>query len=194
MIKKIFAGVLLAGVFTLLVLGAVNRTIAKSGSNEPLSLNRNLAENNGPVGHQGLNQTDIDDSGDCISENTFRQSETAGSNRGWTRDENVPASGKAEVDEWITLKGVVNSVSDDLWIIALSEGETLEIEGRLLRFIQENGFTAASGDDVILTGFMESNSFETGKLENVSTGSLIQVREETGRPLWAGGRRGGANP
>jgi hypothetical protein len=45
MVKKIFVGVLLAGVFGLLVLGAVNRTLAKSGDGEPLSLSEEQGSN-----------------------------------------------------------------------------------------------------------------------------------------------------
>lgn len=229
MIKKIFVGVLLAGIFALLVLGAVNRTIAKSTGNEPLALSENLGERSGGGnGNQGKNTENSGSSGDCTSgdhgsslassvgngrradtldaptdgqgyRGGYDDSQPAGGNNGQGGQpagahEDGSAVGIAVVEEWLTFNGVVDSVADDLWVINLADAGLVEIEGRLLSFLQENGFSVSAGDEVVLRGFMEGDHFETGRIENVTAGTALVVREESGRPLWAGGRRGGANP
>ncbi len=170
MIKKIFMGIFIATVFGLLVLGAVNRTIAKSKNREPLSLSENESERFGRVdGSQVEKQGSNDERGEGLG------------------------VGLAKVDEWLEVTGVVESVLPDLWVVTLKTGNILEIEGRTLSFLQETGFTVSEGDNLYLTGFMEADDFEVGGIENTSNGTVIAIREETGRPLWAGGRRGSRN-
>ena len=78
-----------------------------------------------------------------------------------------------------------------LLTVQLDNGELVEMEGRPWRFAQEQGFTAEVGDRVTLVGFYEGDEFEVGQIDNDSTGLSVAIREESGRPLWAGqGRRG----
>ena len=76
MIKKVFVGVLLAGVFGLLVFGAVNRTMAKALDKEPLALNENAELGYGGENGNGNNQnyqTRIEDGcpDDCIADGEY---------------------------------------------------------------------------------------------------------------------------
>lgn len=222
MIKKIFIGILLAGAFGLLVLGAVNRTLAKSAENEPLAISKNKSEEKGVgIGNQGQNQSLNADSedflpggrnaesrtpsgggqGNGITENPANGTGFQGGNRTDTgngqgsQPEGAPTdrtgTGIAEVEEWLTVTGTVESTSADLWVINLTEGGMLEIEGRLLSYLLENGFSVSPEDFLSITGFMEGDAFEVGAIENTTTNESISVREVSGRPLWAGGRRGG---
>ena len=59
---------------------------------------------------------------------------------------------------------------------------------------------AQVGDQVTLRGFNEDEDlstgsdqhFEVGRIDNASNDQGVLIREENGRPLWAGrGRRGG---
>jgi hypothetical protein len=95
--------------------------------------------------------------------------------------------GQAEVDEWITLPGIVTEIDESTLVIQLSSGELATVEGRPWRFAQEQGFWATVGDEVTLTGFYEGENFESGQLANITTNQVIEIRQETGRPLWAGG-------
>jgi hypothetical protein len=71
-------------------------------------------------------------------------------------------------------------------------GEEVLIENRPWWFAQEQGFVAAEGDELAIVGFYEDGAFEAGRLDNLTTGLSVPIREESGRPLWAGGgRRGG---
>ncbi len=100
-------------------------------------------------------------------------------------------TGLAEVSEWLALFGVVTGIDTGLLTVQLDSGELVEMEGRPWRFAQEQGFTAEVGDRVTLIGFYEGDEFEVGQIDNDATGLSVAIREESGRPLWAGqGRRG----
>jgi hypothetical protein len=43
---------------------------------------------------------------------------------------------------------------------------------------------------VQLTGFYEEADFEIQALHNLASGQSLALREQNGRPLWAGGGRG----
>lgn len=220
MVKKIFVGVFLAIIFGLLVFGAVNRTLAKSNESEPLALNKSLSEQDedGNLNQNKnqsknknvenyLNQQKQDhDQGmtDCDGEHP---SEGNMFGKGGNGQTNGPAPaqggqpndmqgkgfgvGLAEGDEQITLNGTVVSISPDLLVIELADGSLLEVEGRVLSFLNEKGFSLSAGDELKITGFYEGESFEVIQITNDGTGQTIRVRDQNGRPLWAGGRQNG---
>jgi hypothetical protein len=76
--------------------------------------------------------------------------------------------------------------------VQAKDGTELVVEGRAWRFVQEQGLSVQAGDALTLTGFYEGEDFEVGQIDNESNGQMVRIREESGRPLWAGrGRRGG---
>lgn len=217
MIKKIFVGVLLAGVFVLLVFGAVNRTFAKTADNEPLAINQNISAGTG--GTYGGGDHHRDD--DCGVNNSIEDGKVYGrgtgagqgvnasdcespmngggnaydvSNGAWAGPSGAPGdgdgTGQANVEEWMTYSGVMESATTDVWVISLENGSLLELDGQVLRYLVEHGFTVSEGDELSLTGFYDGEDFEVGKIDSITTGESILVRDENGRPLWAGGRGG----
>jgi hypothetical protein len=109
-------------------------------------------------------------------------------------------TGQAQVDEWVTLDGVVVSVDSDELVVQTTDGQEILMDGRPWQFTQEQGFSVQVGDQVTLIGFYEDgdpatgsgHSFEVGQIHNASNGQVVLIRDESGRPLWAGqGRRGG---
>ena len=109
-------------------------------------------------------------------------------------------TGQAEVDEWLTIQGAVVSVDGNTLIVQSAGGEETVVENRAWWFAQEQGFSAEVGDQVSLLGFYEDGDpmassgsrFEAGQISNETTGQTVEIRETSGRPLWAGrGRRGG---
>jgi hypothetical protein len=117
--------------------------------------------------------------------------------------EDVPAitsTGQASVEEWLTLQGTVVSVDADTLIVQTASGEQVSVENRAWWFAQEQGFSAQVGDQVTLVGFYEGDDpstgsglrFEVGQIDDATNSQTVLVRDENGRPLWAGrGRRGG---
>ncbi len=121
----------------------------------------------------------------------------AGQRVGWGRNSRsgadgqlTPDVGQDEVHDWITLQGNVSDVDESARLIRLTSGEVVTVEGRPWQFTQEQGFSASAGDEIALTGFYECENLEAGQLANITDNLVIEIRQESGRPLWArGGRR-----
>jgi hypothetical protein len=101
-------------------------------------------------------------------------------------------TGQANVEEWLTLQGTVVSVDADTLVVQTVSGEQVTMENRPWWFAQEQGFSTQVGNQVTLVGFYENGDFEVGQISDATNGQMVLVRDENGRPLWAGrGRRGG---
>lgn len=192
MFKKIVGISLLVGFAAVLILGAVNRTLAKDGGNEPRSLS---AASSGETRafENDQDQYPAQNGGGNRGGQSGRTTEYGYGERGTARETqpNSP-SPQAQVDEWVVIEGSVDSVDSTLAVISLENGSTLEITGRPWSFALENGYALQAGDQVRLTGFYEdAERFEVGTIENLTQGTSFQVRDQDGRPLWAGrGRQG----
>jgi len=93
-------------------------------------------------------------------------------------------------ETWITVRGTVVAFDDDL-VIETAAGQMVLNVGPTW-YWDENGIALDAGDEMELKGFYDGDEFEVGWIENVTIGEELQMRDETGRPLWAGrGRRGG---
>ena len=101
-------------------------------------------------------------------------------------------SPQAGVTELVTLTGTVESATDAGVIVAVAGGLPVEIAGRALSYATEQGFVFHQGDTLALTGFYEEQDFEVQALENFTTGQYLALREQNGRPMWAGGRGRGS--
>ncbi len=108
-------------------------------------------------------------------------------------------AGQAKAVEWLQFQGIVVSADPDALVVETAAGEEFIVEGRPWWFAQEQGFLAQAGDQVTLAGFYEQGDpltdlgqhLEVGRIENTSNGQTVLIRDENGRPLWAGfGRRG----
>ena len=110
-----------------------------------------------------------------------------GNGRNGSASEFTQGTGQAVVNEWILLQGAAVSIDENALIVKLPSGELITIENRPWWFIQDQGFSAEVGDEIELSGFYEGEDFETGQLTNLTTNLTVDVREDSGRPLWAGG-------
>ncbi len=117
----------------------------------------------------------------------------------WTPPQDGTGSGIANVDEWLTFNGTVESVSSYLVVIVLDDGTVFDLDGRTLSYITDMGFTLNVGDSVTFLGFYDDGLLEIGQMTDLTTGESITIRTEDGTPLWAGntnsgsGQRGGGN-
>jgi hypothetical protein len=100
--------------------------------------------------------------------------------------------GQADVDEWLTLTGTVVSVDSYALTVETTDGREIAMLGRPWLFAQEAGAVLQVGDQVQLLGFDEAGEFEVGQIANLTTGNSVVLRDESGRPLWAGGGRRGS--
>lgn len=222
MIKKIFVGVLLAGIFGLLILGAVNRTLAKSDNYEPLALSEGSGRGNGTEsGYRSGDQVNQSGNSPQLGRNNAStelgyKNQDSANESGLGTGKNAGGSGlgqsgqggqggsalgdglgvgEANVETWedpITV--TVIEVSSDMWVVSNAEGFSMEIEGRTLSYMVENSFEVEIGDELVLGGFYEGEDFEIGSITNNTTLQTLAIREATGRPLWAGGGRNISTP
>lgn len=101
-------------------------------------------------------------------------------------------AGQAQVDEWLTIEGSVVSADSRALVVQTDSGAEIVVENRPWSFAQEQGFAARPGDRVTLTAFYEDGIVEVGAISDASSGQTVRLRDESGRPLWAGrGRRNG---
>jgi len=99
------------------------------------------------------------------------------------------AGGVVGAVDWETVTGHVTVVDSEM-IVQTAEGEVVVGLGQAW-YREEAGFVLSVGDEVSVIGFYEDGEFKAGMIENLSTGETIVLRDETGRPMWAGqGRRG----
>jgi hypothetical protein len=182
MLKKTIVGTLIIGLTAILVIGAVYRTSEKSQDTA------NAAGN----GH-GQSDTSVASVTDGRRQGQGRsqgQGQGQGQSQGQGQAQGeVQGEVQAEVADWLTLAGVVEQIDESMLVVGPDSGESITVEGRPWRFAQEQGFTAALGDNVILTGFYDGELFEVGQLTNASSDQITYIREDNGRPLWAGGGR-----
>jgi hypothetical protein len=178
MVKKIVLGTLFIGLIGILVTGAVFRTMDKT---------ERVAEASG----RGYGR-ELDEGGAYVAGGAGR------GRGGYGRQglEDAPGDqtgiGQAQVEEWLFIQGTIASVDADTLVVQTVSGEQVTVENRAWWFAQEQGFSAQVGDQVTLVGFYEGDDFEVGRIDDATTSQTVLLRDENGRPLWAGrGRRGG---
>ncbi len=93
---------------------------------------------------------------------------------------------QAQVDEWITLEGIVTAVGRNSLTVQATTGDTLVIQMGRPGFAASQGITFRAGDEVIVVGFYQGTQFNAGDITQVSTGLRLMLRDPNGRPLWAG--------
>jgi len=179
MIRKIILGVVVLGISAGLIYGGVYRTIARTETEEKASqLERNLSINqrNSEEGNQGQGKN-----------RTSSSNEQQG---GKNESESDHATSDKEYKDMVSFTGTVTQVNEDLLVILSEKGNEIVIENRAWWFATDAGFSAGIGDSIAFNGFYESvDKFEVSYLENLTNGMDVQIREGSGRPLWAGNGR-----
>ena len=175
MLKKIILWSLFAAFAAILVIGAINRTNAKSTASAGYT-----------NGGNGYGQEEYENG-------TQGNQNQAGNWQAGNGQENGLPLAAQEEHAWQTLTGEVTAVAADLIMVTTEFGEEIEIAGRPWRFAQESGFNVQLGDQLELSGFYENDSYEVAAIHDLTSGAGVQIRDETGRPLWAGGRGNGSH-
>ena len=138
MLKKIILGGLLVALVGVLVVGAINRTAARSSETSSYQHGQTTQD----VGQRGGR-------------------DSAGSNQG-----RVEAVGEASVTERQTVIGTVSSVDASHVEIAPSDGGSVEVGGQAWQLAAAQNFTANAGDSVTLRGFDEDGVFQASQIDN----------------------------
>lgn len=202
MIKKIALWGSLVILTGALAAGAIIRTSALTAGGEGSGQQRGQSsEVRGSGGGQGNGQSQGGNRrgqglggsrGKSQGSNSAEQAQDG--NRGSERGQGQASSDSGEAVEWLAFDGIAASVDEDALIVALADGGEVIVEGRAWRYAQEQGFAASAGDPITLDGFYdEYDDFEVAYIRNDITQQAVTLREESGRPMWAGGG-GRGNP
>lgn len=195
MIKKIILGVLFTALSGFLIFSAVNRTLAKTNDvrtevngggryqSQEIGLAKG-AEDENPFGrNQSLNRS-------------LNRSETDPQygNGGGLRDSDRTGVPDPQVTAgvWAEYEGNVISMDSSMILVETDDGDEIVIEGRALLFMQDSGFVTSIGNTLLITGFYEDDEYKVATIVDQTTGESIVVRDEGGRPGWAGNGWGGS--
>lgn len=209
MAKKIILGVLFLGLVGALMVGAVNRTVAKSADTDHTE-QRNAGwartQEDGTVlaanleGRGGRNQAVADETY-VAGQGGQGQRQPLNTQQGGGRDSQAAGgqgiqaranSSQASALPAQTLEGIVLSIDDSQMTLLTEQGE-VEVADRAWRFALEQGFMAEVGQRVRVSGYDENGEFAIAQMLNLSTQQQVVVREQSGRPMWAGGGQAGSS-
>lgn len=201
MLKKIVLGILLVGVIAVLLFGAACRTNAittkGSGSQEDTSSLFGIFSGGDQSGSgtfqggSGNNRRGGGSGGGNQQGGTGSQSSSGGDlGTGNNTAAGDLDSAQASTREWTTIEGTVSVLTLDVLTVTSDQGAVYEIANRPWRFAQEQGFTTSLGNRLSIVGFFdENNVFEASRITDLTTGESVILRDDDGRPLWAGRNR-----
>jgi hypothetical protein len=170
MFKKILFGTILFGLIALLGIGAVIRTMDRTGTYS---------------GGLGQGRGRASDSTALVGGGNQAAPSQA-------QDQSPRWGQQTQQLQMTTITGSVVRVDENALTVQAADGSQVIIENRPWWFAQELKFAAQVGDQIRLTGFSYNGVFETVKIENSTSGKTVQLRDEYGRPGWSGrGQRGG---
>lgn len=209
MAKKIIMGVLFLALVGALVAGAVNRTVAKSADTNNTEQRgagwAARAQEDGTVlaanleGRGGRNQAVADET-HVAGQGGQGQRQPLNTQQGGGRDSQaaggqaIQARGNANQASTLpaqTVEGIVLSIDDSQMTLLTEQGE-VELADRAWRFALEQGFMAEVGQRVRVSGYDENGAFAAAQMLNISTQQAVEVRAQSGQPLWSGGSQGGS--
>ena len=198
MLQKIIVGTLVVALSAVLIVGAINRTDAKSEQ-----VAQGLEANTGSLAREDARELWQQNQGQQgqgnrvdYAETDSLESGTRGGGQGrfsevanGSQPEEAIRGGEglASVEEWLEVVGTVVFVNEEELVLQLQDGQEMVIECRAWTYAQELGFTTDIGHELKLYGFDEDGEFEVGGFEDLTTQLYTMVREESGRPFWAGG-------
>lgn len=192
MIKKIVLGVVILGISVGLIYGGVYRTIARADTGEQANqLEKNLSINKGNLEERNLLPIQETSGERGFRQGNGRENDSSEQQGGGSRSESTRIAAGEELKDIVSFTGIVTQTNEDLLVILCENGKEIVVEGRALRFVIDAGFSAEIGDSIALNGFFEtSDEFEISHIKNLTKNVEVKIREEGGRPLWAGNGHG----
>ena len=206
MFKKLIIGGLFTAMLAVLIIGGINRTMAKTDTDYRNESGAGTGNNS-----QNLNAKN-QLTQELHTENAFQDRRFANSNEignetdkeegqrgngqgrrtedGYISEASEPRNQAVDMfTELVEIQGNITSVDYDEAVIINSESGEITLEGRSLSYAISEGFVVEPGDEIQLECFYEGNDFEIVRIVNKTSGLETMLREPTGRPLWAGGGR-----
>jgi hypothetical protein len=134
----------------------------------------------------------VGSNGGNIGNNTGINENTSGGGQGSGSGGNSShGRGNASVNDeystpinWETITGIV-TLSDSEMILNTDAGEVIVGLGQS-SYREKQGFVVNVGDAVRVEGYYEDGEFKAGVVENLTSASRLELRDDSGRPMWSG--------
>ncbi|MFZ5915651.1 MAG: hypothetical protein ACOYZ7_01805 [Chloroflexota bacterium] len=188
MIKKILLGTAFVGLLAVLVAGGVIRTLDKTSQ---------VAEARGAGQGYGVDhQAGVDGQETGYGQGNGNAGAAAGSGLGRGQGNGLAerqyANLEAAPEEWLEYQGtVLQPPADGVDLVILTaDGEELTV-GTGPMYMAGQGFTLQAGEQIQVRGYWEDGEFKAAQVTRHSDGRSIDLRDESGRPLWGGRGQGG---
>jgi len=68
--------------------------------------------------------------------------------------------------------------------------KTVRVALGSMRYLMEQDFNPKAGDEVAVTGYQVNDGVVAITVTLPATGKVLRLRDDAGRPVWMGGRRG----
>jgi hypothetical protein len=97
---------------------------------------------------------------------------------------------EASLEEWLVYEGTVVQAPEDGvdLLIETSDGEKVAV-GTGPMYMASQGFTLQAGEPVQVRGYWEDGELKAAQVTRLTDGQTIILRDELGRPAWAGAGR-----
>jgi hypothetical protein len=90
----------------------------------------------------------------------------------------------------VTIEGTVVQVSE--LVIETADAQQVQIGLGPNQYREAQGFDLVLGEQLRVSGHWEDGEFKAGEVVKLESGERIVLRDQSGRPMWAGqGRRSG---
>jgi hypothetical protein len=186
MLKKIVVGALTVVLIGAVGVGIIDAAQGRSVATPTVAAQSNVATSQGAAAN-GQGQGYGRGGGQGQSQGRGQQGNGNGTGgQGQTQNPN-PGTPQANVTDWVTVKGIVNSFDGVGVSLTTEEGAPLWVQFGQSRYVSAQGVTFNAGDYLTVNGFYENGQYQAGTVTNDTTGQTLNLRDTTGRPLWAGG-------
>jgi hypothetical protein len=93
---------------------------------------------------------------------------------------------QADAGEWESVQATVASFDSYQLLLEGEADSQVIIEGRAWAYALEQKFTTSVGNTLLVEGFHEDGEYKPASISDLTTGASIELRDQGGRPSWAG--------
>jgi hypothetical protein len=180
MVRKVALGTLLVGLIGILVVGAVYATSTENAA-EARGQGRNAGQESGYAAREtDLNQGAVDQG----------NGRRGGFGQGASTAERQYPNYEDAPEDWGLYEGTViqaPAAGVDL-IIKTGSGEEVLV-GTGPGYLEDQGLVLQAGEPVQVQGYWEDGEFKAAQVTRLQDGQTVTLRDEVGRPAWAGSNR-----